>query len=291
MNSLHTSRIAFVMAVSSCVGLGQASNPARFESASVKFTTQAGSDTRGQGLVRATPGGRVTAEKALLRYIIQNAYRVKPFQLVGGPDWINTAHYDIEARAEGSPSPQQLWVMLQGLLEERFKLKVHRETQQLPVYALVVAKNGLKLRPPKEGSCVERTPGAGQPPMPPAPGSGQPVIGPCGTIIAGGGTAGMRMDGGKIGMSELTRLLSNMLGRPVIDKTGVGGTFDIHLLFSFDPSLAGLASDPGRPAFAADPAGPSIFTALQEQLGLKLESTKGPVEVVIVDHVEKPSAN
>src|SRR5262249_17255223 len=157
--------------------------------------------------------------------------------------------------------------------------KVRRDTQQLPVYELVVAKSGAKLQPPKSGSCIERT-SAGPaapagPPPPPRGGGGQPFVAPCGTIMAGGGTAGMRMDGGKVVMTEFIRILTNMLGRPVIDKTALTGTFDVHLQFNFDQALAGFGADPNHPAFATDPSGPSIFTALQEQLGLKLESTKG----------------
>jgi uncharacterized protein (TIGR03435 family) len=92
-------------------------------------------------------------------------------------------------------------------------------------------------------------------------------------------------------MAELIRVLSSMLDRPIVDKTGVTDSFDIHVQFNLDQALAGLATDANHPPFAAEPAGPSIFTALQEQLGLKLEVAKGPVEVIVIDHVEKPSVN
>jgi uncharacterized protein (TIGR03435 family) len=178
--------------------------------------------------------------------------------------------------------------MMQKLLEERFKLKVHIETKELPVYALTAAKSGLGLPQPKEGSCI--TPDLNSP-MPPLPGQT-----PCGRPMVVISPSGARMTGGKISMPALTDILSNMLGRAVIDRTGSTGTFDIQLEFTPDQALAGIPllagpADAYRPAPSADTAGPSIFSALQEQLGLKLESAKGPVDVLVIDHVERPTAN
>jgi hypothetical protein len=190
---------AVVIAAACATVLTQSRRALKFDVASVKPTAEGGTDTRGLGSIRTTLGGRVVAEKALLRYIIQSAYRVRRFQVLGGPDWINSAHYDIDAKAEGNPSPHQLWMMLQSLLEERFKLKVHEETRALPIYELVIAKGGVKLQPPAAGGCVERRRAAGSSPAlpPPAPRVGQSVIGACGTIIGTGGTAGMRLDAAK----------------------------------------------------------------------------------------------
>ena len=106
----------------------------RFEAASIKPTSLQGPDMEGLGAVRTFPGGRLVAEKVLLRYFIQNAYAVKPFQISGGPAWINSAHYDIDAKAEGNPNSGQMRLMMQGLLEDRFQLKLHHETRDLPVY-------------------------------------------------------------------------------------------------------------------------------------------------------------
>jgi bla regulator protein blaR1 len=265
----------------------------RFEVASIKPTSQEGPDVQGLGDVRMLPGGRLLAEKVLLRYFIQNAYGVKPFQISGGPAWINSAHYDIDAKAEGNPNNSQMRLMMQALLEDRFKLKLHHETKDRAVYELTAAKSGVKLQEPKEGSCISPDPNG--PPLPPAP--GQPI--PCGRVLMMMSPSGARMQGGKVSMTELVRVLSNVLGRTVVDKTGFTATFDVHLEFTPDESLAGLPGPPPSPATPNDSTRPvpspdlhgTIFAATQEQLGLKLESAKGPVDVLIIDSVEKPSAN
>jgi uncharacterized protein (TIGR03435 family) len=203
-----------------------------------------------------------------------------------GPGWINSDRYQIDALAEDTPAKEMMnGPMLQALLEDRFHLKLHRETRELPAYALTVAKGGLKLQPYEEGSCVpwdmtkNPTPPLGGPQMPcsfPIPGSkrrGGPTL----QVLELHGTS----------LDEFSRmLLSLILDRPVIDKTGVNARFDIHLEF------APLRALPGAdPAILADDAGPSIFTALQEQLGLKLEPAKGPRDFLVIDHVERPSEN
>jgi len=200
----------------------------------------------------------------------------------GGPAWIDSERYRINARAEGAPGPEMMQgPMLQALLEDRFKLRIHRETREVPVYAVTVAKAGSKLHAFKEGSCVAQT----VPPTPPEPGQrlcGGPKIGGKGTTPP---TAILEYNG--VSLDEL-KALSQFLGRPVINKTGIAGRFDFHLEFVLDESTPGV-----RLSFPAsdDPPGPSIFTAIQEQLGLKLDSAKGPGEFLIIDHVEKPSEN
>jgi uncharacterized protein (TIGR03435 family) len=232
-----------------------------------------------------------------LRLLIRTAYGVQSFQISGGPDWINTDGYDIEARVEGNPSKRQLLLMLQSLLEDRFKLKVHRETRELPVYALTVAKSGLKLQPPKEESCITEDPNAPEPSEPPKPiAPGQPPKFPCGLAVVMLNRPGPRMLGGKVSITDLAQSLTNLLGRTVIDNTRLTGRFDIHLEFALDEALAGLLG-PNAPPFRRQEPGPgdldspSIFAAMQEQLGLKLEATKGPVEVLVIDHVERPTEN
>lgn len=263
----------------------QSPPPTRFVVASIKPTPREGSDIQGLGDVRLLPGGRLLAEKVLLRYFIQNAYGVKPFQISGGPGWMNSAHYDIEAKGEGNPNNSQMRLMMQALLEERFKLELHHETRSLPVYELTAAKSGVKLQEPKPGSCISPDPNA--PPLPPSP--GQPA--PCGRVLMMLSPTGARLQGGNVSVTELIRVLSNILGRIVVDKTGFTGMFDVHLEFTPDVSLAGVPPlPPGSAAPEEDPRG-SIFTAIQEQLGLKLESAKGPVDVIVIDSVERPSAN
>ena len=274
-----------ILAALAAAAFGQAAAP-RFEVASVKANAQDGADVQGLGTVRFLNGGRLNAEKAQLRYIILNAYGVKSFQLLGGPGWIESAHYDIDAKASDQANPGDLRRMLLTLLEERFQLQAHRETRQLPVYELSAAKSGLKLPPPKQANCA----GAG--------GDGPPMPGeaPCGRIVMTFSAGGARMLGAQVPMAELLRVLSNVLARTVVDRTGFTGLFDVRLEFSPDSSLGGLptpagADDPRVPTIPADPNHPGIFAALQQQLGIRVEAAKGPVEVVVIDRVERPSEN
>jgi len=284
---------SWVVAAASLLGCGlfaQSTTTLRFETASVKPNLEP--------IPAATTGsvvpypGRLVARAALLRFVIQQAYEVRRDQVVGGPDWINTARFDIEARADGNTTFPQLFLMLQSLLEDRFRLRAHRETRQLPVYELTVAKGGSKLQKLKPGGCFALP--LNGPPVPPPPGPGAPP--PCGRVFVGMFNGKANLEGGNVPVAELVRVLSNMLGRTVIDKTGMSGTYDIHLPFAPDAALQGLpgVGAPGDPVLpvSADPAaGATIFTAIQEELGLRLESTKGPVDVVIIDHAEKPSEN
>jgi uncharacterized protein (TIGR03435 family) len=206
---------------------------------------------------------------------------VQSFQIYGGPDWMNSAGYDIEAKGEGNPSRSQVWLMLQSLLEERFQLRVHREMKTMPVYTLAPAKAGLRLMKPKEGSCID--PGA----MEPALGSG---LLPCGDAsVAFESAKGLFILGGQVTIAELVRELSNILQRPIIDKTGFAGKFDVNLRFAYEEDVTvGIAKPPTSAEFDGDS---SLIGALQRELGLKLESAKGPVEVLVVDRAERPSAN
>jgi uncharacterized protein (TIGR03435 family) len=178
--------------------------------------------------------------------------------------------------------------MLQSLLTDRFKLMVHRETRDLPVYVLQPGKNGLKLPAPTEGGCVTPDPPPG-PPTPPAP--GQPPRQRCGTAVISIGTQGTRILGGQISIAEFARVLSVAVARPVIDKTGFVGTFDADLAFFPDQATSGLPNPGPGLLPPPDPTAVTIFTAIQEQLGLKLESDKGPVEVIVIDSVQRPSEN
>ncbi len=205
-------------------------------------------------------------------------------QVLGGPGWIDSDRYDIVAKAERNPPPSQLYgPMLRALLEGRFKLKVHSETKEAPVYFLTVAKGGLKLQPAKEGSCNSTDINRPQP----APGQPRPRV--CGSqMTSPDGTFDMY----SATMESLSVQLGIRLDRDVIDKTGIAGKFDIHLEASrADLVPRALAGGEVRQGVATDATGPSIFTALQQQLGLKLESAKGPVEVLVIDQIEKPSEN
>jgi uncharacterized protein (TIGR03435 family) len=217
----------------------------------------------------------------LLRFFIQNAYNVRPFQISGAPDWINSEGYDIEAKAEGDPTPSEMKRMMQTLLEDRFKLRTHRGTKEMPVYALTMTKSG-RLPKPGAGSC--EAPDVDAPPRPPASDLVQ-----CGrAMVAIGRMGGVQLQGGMISMRELVRILSNLLGRAVIDKTEFEDLFDLHLIFALDDAIDGMSHPPEPPP---ENHSPSIFVAVQDQLGLKLESTRGPVDVLVIDHVERPSGN
>jgi uncharacterized protein (TIGR03435 family) len=279
---------AIILAVTAFAVFAQSADRPKFEVASVKPSME-------QRFMSVRPlPGRLTAD-APVRLLLQNAYSVQAFQIVGGPDWIGSDHYAINAKATGDADRAQIFLMLQSLMEDRFHLKVHREMRELPVYALSAAKSGLKLSPPQEGACMDPPPGAlpawagGR--MQP-PGQGQQPAGPCGRVGIMLEPGGARMQGGKVLMPELVRILSMALGRTVIDKTGFTPLFDIKLDFLPDATTSGLPAPPPDGAGAPpDSNYPSITTALQEQLGLRLDSTKGPVEVIVIDHIERPSAN
>jgi uncharacterized protein (TIGR03435 family) len=272
--------------VAAAYGLfGQTAERPAFQAASIKPNTEARPFGR---IIRPQPGGRLTSQNAPLLMLIQNAYSVQAFQVVGGPEWVNTTGYDIEAKPEANTDRARMWLMLQTLLADRFKLALHRETRELPLYALTIGKNGFKPPAPKEGLCISLPPDA----PPPPPGSQAQ----CGFIRINMSPAGLKMEGGKVKMAELIRMLAAAMGRPVLDRTGFTGEFDVQLSFTPDESTMGLPGargprDVGGPQLATDPDRPTLFAALQEQLGLKLVTAKGPVEVLVIDHVERPTEN
>ncbi len=218
-------------------------------------------------------GNRVTLRCISLRNLIMRAYGVKIYQITGGPSWLyemGDTSYDIAGAAEGSSpvTQDQMNQMLQGLLADRFQLKVHRETKEMAVYALVIGKNGPKM---KESDVDARG----------------------GASFRFGGTLGY-MKATKESMAQLALSLSLDMQRPVIDKTGLTGAYDFTLEWTRDEpqAIPGMSSSEARP-MGAQPElrGPSIFTAIEEQLGLKLESQKAPINMVVVDHAERPSEN
>jgi uncharacterized protein (TIGR03435 family) len=256
--------------------------------------------------------GTFSAQNETLQNLIQEAYGVTseqrnwlpfpvPFgqavQILGGPDWMGSDRYDITAKSNAVPVEGQrtmhamerlqseMDLMLRTLLEQRFGLKVHWETRDLPVYELTLAKAG-KLR---QGSCTTFSPDS---PLA-ASGPGRQSPNYCGSSRLRRKGLDWTLDGTAIKMTELAGTLSNLIGnRPIMDKTGYAGTFDVHLQWTPGPGERGAPDVPAS-SFEQDPYNvpASIFTALWEQLGLKLKAGRGPVEVLIVDHAEKPSAN
>lgn len=246
-------------------GFAQQTAPLTFEVASIK---PANPDVPGTS-IHFIPGGGLNITNMPLRGLVTFAYDVREFQVSGGPRWAETERFDIAARPERAsadrvedPSKmtdaqlktvqEQTRERLRALLVDRFQLVVHNEIKEQPIYAVVVAKNGSKLHEAKElGSRQGMSTGRG------------------------------RAQGFAAPMEMLAQSLSNQLGWPVVDKTGLTAKYDFVLEWTPDMGAAGDVA----------PVGPTIFTALQEQLGLRLESQKGPVPNIVIDRVEKPSEN
>ena len=232
-----------------------------FEVVSVK---PADANARGGGM--GLPNGTFTATNMPARSLITLAYDIPSFQLAGGPSWIGDQRYDVVAKMPAGavkPAGPERWaqmrVALKALLADRFQLAIHRESRMIPGYALVVAKNGFKLK---------KTADEGNADFSSYPG---------------------KLTAHKISMELLARNLSGNLGSPVVDMTGIKGVFDLMLEWSPDEGQSPAKA--GSEAVEAAPIGPSIFTAVQEQLGLKLETQKAPVEMIVIDRIEKPAAN
>jgi uncharacterized protein (TIGR03435 family) len=221
------------------------------------------------------PGGRLNGTNQTVRNLIRNAFNLQPYQMIGGPDWMDSDRFDIVAKAadadldeKGMMLYPQFMLRLQALLEDRFQMVTHWETRELPVYALVLATEG-KLGPKLQAHTGDCDRARGGPP--PASGS---AASNCGTRTNVTPTSG-KVTGTGIRLETFARNLSGATGRYVVDKTGLTGSFDLELEFTPDQS--------------PDTTGPSLFTAMQEQLGLKLDSQRAPVEVVVIDRLERPT--
>ncbi|HVL90226.1 MAG TPA: TIGR03435 family protein [Actinomycetota bacterium] len=245
-----------------------------FEAASVKPNASGAAAQSGR-----MANGSVTMTNMRVRALIVTAYGSRPERIAGAPSWIDEARYDITAKAPAGTPDNQLPLMLRTLLTDRFKLVARTEMREQPVYALVMVRPGgtpgPSLRPSTECESGGAGSGIGGPPLP----AGKRA---CGVISGSDGKAAYII-GGARSMELLARALQNLglIERPVIDRTGLTGTYDFDLRFSAAP----LASS------AADVPLPSIFTAVQEQLGLRLEPARGPVEFLVIDSIERPTAD
>jgi len=244
----------------------------KFEVASIKPTPPGGDGS----LFSFVPGGGIEAHNVTLLQLVTFAYDLRDFQVTGGPGWVRSERYEILAKPEHLEGPSdfrhmtdsqreifmgQTRTRVQALLVERFQLTIHKELKELPTYAMTVAKGGVKMQESKEteGNRGLRT------------------------------TRG-KMTGQRASMATLVNVLSGMVGRPVLDRTGLTAGYDFELTWSPEPHV-GPPGAPGEPVEPPDTSGPSIFTAVQEQLGLKFESQKGPVETIVIDRAEKASEN
>jgi uncharacterized protein (TIGR03435 family) len=206
-------------------------------------------------------GGTVVITNVTVRGLILQAYSVPDAQLVGGPDWMSTARFDIQAKVETGPiRVSDFSPMLQSMMEDRFRLKSHRESREQPVFILTVARDGHKMKAREGGQAV--------------PGPGAIAQG---AATTSGGPAGVEIVGSGIAMARLANMIAARVGRFVVDKTDLNGLYDMKLTFV--------------PSATLESTGPSLSTALQEELGLRLDSGRGPVDVLVVDDIQPPTEN
>jgi len=237
-----------------------------FEVASVKVAPPM-SPEMGMMVEISDDPGMVEYKNVNLRMLLINAFGVKDYQ-VSGPDWLNSDRYIITAKTPSNTTRAQVHLMLQSLLADRFKLQFHNEKKELPVYALLVAKNGPKLKPSTTSEDDS-------------------------SMRMGRGT--MQAQG--MSLSQLSNALSRLIARPVLDMTEQTGRYDFGLEFAPDPGMGNamvkMAAEAARTGDAPDVMSrPSIFTALQEQLGLKLDARKAPIDIMVIDHAQRiPTEN
>jgi uncharacterized protein (TIGR03435 family) len=268
---IHSASLALLL---TCPGFAQLT----FEVASIK---PANPDTPGAS-IQFMPGGGLKMTGIPLRGMITFAYDVRDFQVSGGPGWMGTERFDVMARPDAAAMVDgqvdfarmndnqrktmrdQISERLRALLAERFQLVAHKETKDQPIYALVVSKNGPKLQETKETGTQQ-------------------------SMMTNRG----RSQGHAIPVEMMAQMLSGITGRPVVDKTGLAAKYDFVLEWTPDGGADARAQGfgDGITTPAPAPGGPTIFTALQEQLGLKLEAQKGPVQNIVIDRAEKPSEN
>jgi len=264
---MHRSAICLLIA-GPLIAQGPAKIPSdlQFEVASFKPAKDQG-QRRGGG-IRPAPGGqRYEATNCSINTMIQVAYRVKAEQIIGGPDWLKTERYDMEAKAEKPSTADELHTMLMNMLVDRVQLKFHRETREMPIYALTVYKDAPKLTP-------HETTNAGEPWID----QKQPKF------------LHMEMKATAVPMAYVAYRLSTLLDRPVVDLTKLAGSYDFALAYTrelppgFPEGTKINGEDP-------DTSGPTIFEAVRKQLGLDLKAQKGPAEVIVIEHAEKPTEN
>ena len=254
-------RTIFAVGLLLSVGAGAQS----FEVASIKKSPPPDQDRVITGF-QIPGGGRLNTLSTPLRALVTFAYDVQDYQVAVGPGWANSETYDITAKAAENATAPQLRAMLQTLLRERFKLVVRRETKEALVYELALAKGGAKIQ---EDTTSERS------------------------LMMQRGRG--RATAQKARLTMFTSMLGTLVGRPVVDKTGLGSTYKFDLSWTPAPGEGGpparAVTPQGQVIAQPDPDGPSLFTALQEQLGLRLETAKGPVETLVIEAAKKPSEN
>ncbi len=252
----HAARALFLASLFVCAPIAQTPEPLAFEVASIK-PNKSGSPRSGS---RLQPRGRYEGTNLTVHQLIVESLGVRPFQVIDGPAWIRSERFDITARTPDDAPPNRMRDMLRTLLADRFGLVVHTEMREQAIFALVLARS--EPRPPAgliPTGCEGRR---------------------CGLNSTGSSGVGTMWASAET-MTHLAEWLSNQTDRLVIDRTGLTDTYDFYLRYGLDSARASLPAD----------APPSLFTALSEQLGLKLESSRGPVAFTVIDRVDRPSAN
>lgn len=243
-------QFAVLAVLAAGLAFGQPATARRFEVASIKpSNADPGSNS---GL--RTAHGRLDASNVTLKRCIMGAYGVGPHEISGGPDWLDTDRFEISAKSpQSSDGDEELMVLLQDLLADRFKLTLHREARTMPAFVLDVARNGPKLEKASPGGTNTTT-----------------------------SNSGVLIEAHSASLDSFARILARKMDLPVVNHTGLEGIFDFKLHWTPENT---------RPPAGGAPEGPSVFTAIQEQLGLRLRSQKTPVQVLVIDRAEKPSAN
>jgi uncharacterized protein (TIGR03435 family) len=269
--SLRRRLVGFAAALCVLGAVESQAQEVRFEVASIRPNNS----TSVERYIRPSTG-RLSIRNMTVRNLLKTAYGVLDFQISGGPGWIDSESFDIEATSAGAATPKELaGPMLRMLLEERFKLRAHRVDSKFAVYVLTVVSRGSNLQPSADQVCVPSDPG--NPLLPQAPGRNPGEM--CGSM----GLGLTSLNGKQVSMPALAMALSHLLGKTVIDETNLSGEYDMRLTFA----------PPGRVPNGAvfDTTLPDILTAVREQLGLKLESADRTVPILVIDHVERPSEN
>jgi uncharacterized protein (TIGR03435 family) len=247
-----------------------------FEVASIKRNTSTGSGRS----VGSRAGGRFVMVNGPVATLVRSAYPSDTSELIGAPDWIQSERYDVNAKAEGNPARDEMQAMLRALLADRFKLAMHYETREQPVYALMLSRSDGRLgaeirRSALDCEAVAAANRIGRPLDVPLPANGAPACG----MSAGGGT--LRIGG--MPLRSLAGSIAGATGRVIVDKTGLEGNYEVTLRYATQPAALTAPNAAG----VNDP--PSIFTALREQLGLKLEPDRAPLQMIVIDHIERPT--
>lgn len=249
-----------------------AQQPAQFEVATIRRNTS----PDGEGAIGSQPNGRFVVHNLPLRFILQVVYEVPAFRVTGGPEWVDHERWDIQAKADEAVPESQLHSMMRTLLAERFKLQLRTETRGTAGFALVRARPNGPLGPQLRAHpepCPPASPSASPPAIDAAP--------PCGRMS--GSDRLIRMNARSL--SDFAAILARRVARPVVDRTGLAGLYDLDLRWTADArSSAPLAQAPGAPDDSV-----SLFTALQEQLGLRLQSERVDADFLIVERVERPT--